>query len=123
MLTRLQAATLAACAAVLGLAGAPALAGSPGAQANYEKERAVCMRGLSNQDKATCLKEAAAALQEARRGKLSTSDEQQLESNRLARCDAQSGADRDDCVARMRAGNTTGSAQSGGMLRELSKTN
>ena len=80
------------------------------------------MHGLSNQDKTTCLKEAAAALQEARRGHLSATDERELEHNRLARCDAQKGADRDECVMRMRAGTTTGSAQAGGMLRELSTT-
>jgi hypothetical protein len=120
--TTLQAATLAACAAVIGLAGAPALARSPDAQSRYESERAVCMHGLSNQDKATCLKEAAAALQEERRGRLSTAGERELEHNRLARCEAQTGADRDDCVMRMQgAGTTTGSAQSGGILRELSR--
>jgi hypothetical protein len=122
MSTKLHAATLAACAAVLGLANASALARSPDAQSRYESERAVCMHGLSNQDRATCLKEAGAALQEARRGHLSTPDERELERNRLARCDAQKGADHDDCVMRMQgAGTTTGSAQAGGMLRELSR--
>jgi surface antigen len=122
MTTKLQTATLAACAAVLGLAGASALARSPDAQSRYESERAVCMHGLSNQDRATCLKEAGAALQEARRGQLATADERALEHNRLARCDAQTGADRDDCVMRMQgAGTTSGSAQAGGILRELSR--
>jgi hypothetical protein len=122
MTTKLHAATLAACAAVLGLASASALARSPdAAQSRYESERAVCMQGLSNQDKATCLKEAGAALQEARRGHLAGADERELERNRLARCDAQSGADRDDCVMRMQAGTTTGTAQAGGILREMSR--
>ena len=35
------------------------------AQSRYQSERAVCLHGLSNQDKATCLKEAGAALAEA----------------------------------------------------------
>jgi hypothetical protein len=123
MSTKLQAAMLAACAAVLGLAGAPALARSPDAQSRYESERAVCMQGRSNQDRATCLKEAGAALQEARRGHLATADERELEHNRLARCDAQKGADHEDCVMRMQgAGTTSGSEQGGGILRELTRT-
>src|SRR5436305_3705728 len=105
MSTKLHAAALAACAAMLGLASASALARAPdAAQSRYEAERAVCMHGLSNQDKATCLKEAGAALQEARRGRLPGTDQRELEQNRLARCEAQKGADRDDCVMRMSAG-------------------
>jgi hypothetical protein len=121
MRTRLQAATLAACAAVLGLPGAAALARSPDAQSRYESERAVCMQGRSNQDRTTCLKEARAALGEARRGRLDTPAEGELERNRLARCDAQTGADHDDCVMRMQGGSAAGSAQGGGILRELSR--
>jgi hypothetical protein len=121
MTTKLHAAMLAACSAVLGLASASALARSPdAAQSRYESERAVCMHGLSNQDKATCLKEAGAALQEARRGHLARTDERELERNRLARCDAQKAADRDDCVMRMQGGTATGSAQAGGILYERS---
>jgi hypothetical protein len=120
--TKLHAASLAACAAIVGLASASAFARAPdAAQSRYEAERAVCMHGLSNQDKATCLKEASAALAEARRGRLAGSAERELEQNRLARCNAQSGADRDDCVMRMQAGTTSGSAQGGGMLREFSR--
>jgi hypothetical protein len=121
MKTKLRAAALAASTAALALASASALARAPdAAQSRYQSERAVCMHGLSNQDKATCLKEAAAALQEARRGHLARADERELEHNRLARCDAQTAADRDDCVMRMRAGTTTGSAQAGGILYERS---
>lgn len=123
MSTKLQTAALAACAATLALAGASALARAPdNAQSRYESERAVCMHGLSNQDKATCLKEAGAALQEARRGQLSTAGDREFERNRLARCESQRGADRDDCVMRMQgAGVTTGNARDGGILRELSR--
>jgi hypothetical protein len=122
MTSKLQAALLAACAAVIGVASAPAFAGPSAAQARYDSERAVCMHGLSNQDKATCLKEAGAALQEARRGQLSTAGDRELERNRIARCEVQKGVDHEDCVMRMQgAGTTTGSAQAGGMLRELSR--
>jgi len=114
---------LVACAAAFGFASASALARpNDEAQARYESERAVCLHGQSNQARATCLKEAGAALQDARRGQLTTGSERDLERNRLARCDAQHGADHDDCVKRMQgAGTTTGSAQSGGMLRESSR--
>ena len=124
MRTTMYAASLAACAAVGLLAGAQALARTPDAdaQARYASERATCMKGLSNQDRATCLKEASAALQEARRGQLTTGRSNEPESNRLARCDAQRGADRDDCLMRMREGTASGSAQSGGILREMSRT-
>jgi hypothetical protein len=122
MRTTLYAATLAACAAVAVLASAPALARTSEAQARYATERAACMQGRTNQDRATCLKEAGAALQEARRGELNTAAGRELERNRLARCESQRGADRDDCLLRMQAGTTTGSAQGGGILREVSKT-
>jgi hypothetical protein len=122
MRTKLYAASMVACAAVGMLAGASALARTSEAQARYDAERAVCMNGSSNQDRHTCLKEAGAALQEARRGELATASANQFERNRLARCDAQRGTDRDDCILRMQgAGTTTGSAQSGGMLREMSR--
>jgi hypothetical protein len=120
----LHAASLAACAAAAVLASAPALARSSDAdaRARYASERAACLKGSSNQDRATCLKEAGAALQEARRGQLATAAGSELESNRVARCEVQRGADRDDCVLRMQgAGTAPGSAQGGGILRELSR--
>ena len=92
-------------------------------QARYQKERAACMNGESHQDGATCLKEAGAALQEARRGNLVTMDERQYEKNRLARCDAHPPEDREDCVRRMHGeGTTTGSVEGGGIYRELVTT-
>lgn len=90
-------------------------------QATYQRDRAACMRGASNQDRATCLKEAGAALQEAKRGALDTNTEQaQFEANRLRRCDNQPAGDREDCIRRMNGeGTTSGSVQSGGIYREL----
>lgn len=91
------------------------------AQAAYERDRAACMSGASNQDRAICLKEAGAALQEAKRGALDTNTEQaQFEANRLRRCDNQPPGDREDCIRRMNGeGTTRGSVQSGGIYREL----
>ena len=113
--------TLAACGAATLLFAATAVAGTSEAQLRYQQERAVCMSGASNQDRATCLKEAGAALQEARRGKLSAS-ESQLGRNRTMRCSALPVQDRQDCEMRMSgAGSTSGSAQQGGILRELTR--
>ena len=89
------------------------------AQATYNSERAACMSGQSGQDRATCLKEAGAALQEARRGNLNDG-KVDYDSNRLSRCDQQPAADRADCVRRMNGeGTTSGSVQGGGIYREL----
>ena len=61
------------CAAAFGAAAARCLRQGPrrDAQARYQQERAACLAGQTGQDRATCLKEAGAALAEARRGKLS----------------------------------------------------
>lgn len=114
--------TLAACAAATLLFAGGAIAGTASeAQQRYQQERAVCMNGSSNQDRATCLKEAGAALQEARRGNLSGS-ESELARNRTSRCSALPVQDRQDCELRMSgAGSTSGSAQQGGILRELTR--
>jgi hypothetical protein len=88
------------------------------AQSNYNRERAHCMSGQSNQDRATCLKEAGAALAEAKRDNLGTGGDDRLGRNAVARCRAQPAADRQDCVDRIRgAGNTQGSVQAGGLIR------
>ena len=110
-------------AAVLACAGtAGAATRQSQAQALYQQERAACMRGDTNQDRATCLKEANAAYQEARRGGLSASGDGDLGQNRTERCQALPRRDRKDCEMRMQGqGVTSGSAQQGGVLRELSR--
>ena len=88
------------------------------AQLRYQQERAACLDGSSNQDRATCLKEAGAALQEARKGALSSGGNS-LERNQLARCQTLPANDRGECEMRILAGSTTGTARDGGILREL----
>ena len=89
------------------------------AQARYQQERALCQAGQSPQDRATCLKEAGAALAEARRRGLD-SDATKFTANQQQRCDRLSGDDQQDCLARMRGrGTTQGSVAGGGILREL----
>lgn len=88
-------------------------------EARYRSERAVCMSGQSNQDRATCLKEAGAARAEARRNRLDTGSVH-LQENARARCAALSGDDRADCDKRMSGeGSVSGSVQDGGVLREM----
>ena len=70
------------------------------------------------------VREARAARQEARRGRLTenaTPDQQ--ERNRYARCDAHAAQDRDYCMRRMNGeGTVSGSVEGGGILRELTVT-
>ena len=111
------------CMIFLGLAGTatPAFAQnkpqSPGDR--YQIERADCYNGRSNQDGATCLKEANAALDEDRKGKLAAAGAP-YQKNATLRCQALPAADKADCEKRMRGeGSVSGSAESGGILREL----
>jgi len=102
-------------------AGAASASTLSDAQLLYKQERAVCMNGTSNQDRATCLKEAGAALGEARRGALGQSSDASLAHNRMVRCDALPAQDREDCAMRMQHGTTSGGAQQGGILREVER--
>jgi len=89
------------------------------AQRTYQRDRAACMSGQTGQDRATCLREASAALQEAKRGNLNDG-QAEFERNRLLRCEKQPPQDRQDCVRRMSSeARTSGSVEGGGVLREL----
>ena len=119
---RLPALTLAAMLVLLVAGTAGAGTKLSDAQRRYQQERAVCMSGQSNQDRATCLKEAGAALEEARRDNLGTATAGELGQNQMLRCNALPAADREDCARRMQGeGATTGSIQQGGLMRELSR--
>jgi hypothetical protein len=105
-------------------AGSAAAAGGnlADAQARYKQDRAACIAGQTNQDRATCLKEAGAALSAAKRGNL-VEGQNTYEQNRMLRCDRLAGADRDDCLRRMRGeGTVSGSVEGGGIYRELRTT-
>ena len=106
-------------ASLLLVAGAAMAAKASDAQLRYQQERKACLSGASKQDRAACLREADAALQEARRGRLAADGGAKLGDNAVARCAALPPADRDECVTRMREGTTSGSAAQGGVLREL----
>lgn len=91
------------------------------AQTRYLQERAVCESGQSQQDRATCLREAGAALQQARQGRLADGQTQaQHEQNAFARCNVLPTEERNACIARMSGqGTTRGSVAEGGIYREL----
>ena len=90
--------------------------------AAYQRERASCMDGSSNEDRATCLKEAGAARDEARRGQL-TDDRDAERQNAVARCNALPESDRGDCVRRVNGeGTVSGSVGAGGIFRETVTT-
>jgi len=92
------------------------------AQARYQQDRAACISGQSHQDRATCLREAGAALQEAKRGRIDDG-QSSYEQNRLVRCDRLPAGDREDCLRRMHGeGTVSGSVESGGIYRELRTT-
>lgn len=112
------AATLLGLAMAGGHAASAATSAQADIQARYVAERAACVNGTSNQDRATCLKEAGAARDEARRGLLDDGDAK-YKGNARVRCEALTGDDAADCRARMRgAGSTSGSAKAGGIFRE-----
>ena len=130
----LRAGSLCAISAVLSVcaASAMAVAETPLAdiQLRYQQDRAKCLEGSSNQDRATCLKEAGAARDEARKGQLNDGDAK-YRSNATDRCKVLTGDEARDCLARMKGkggsatnstatttNTTSGSAQSGGILRE-----
>lgn len=118
--------------ALIGLASlsAPAFAASasaPAAKATYVKERADCEAGKTAQDRATCLKEAGAAADERKRNGLDNSGS--LPQNATDRCSALTGAERSDCLARVKAApaanqriTKSGSVAGGGVIKETTTT-
>jgi hypothetical protein len=77
------------------------------------------LSGKSNQDQATCLKEAGAARDVARRGLLEEGHPD-YRRNQMDRCKALTGDEAKDCRLRMKgAGSVSGSASAGGIYREL----
>ena len=111
------------CVAIAALSVTPAFGAEPGLrpgiEGTYQRDRAACLDGRTNQDRDTCLREAGAARQEANRGRLGESPGV-FEQNRLARCEGQPPQDREDCLRRMNGeGTTRGSVESGGIYREL----
>lgn len=88
------------------------------AQERYRKDIAKCINGDSNQNVATCRREAGSALAEAKRSTLQTNSTQ-YQSNALKRCEVHEGDDRVACEARINyQGDVTIGAEAGGLLRK-----
>lgn len=111
---------LVALAASTALAAAPkpaAPAPEP-IQARYAEDRAKCLSGTSPQDTATCLREAGAARDAASKQQLDNGGSAP-DRNAKTRCDALTGDDAKDCLARVAGqGKKSGSVEGGGILRE-----
>jgi hypothetical protein len=112
-----------ACSAALQPAQAaePAATGAATSQAQQaqqaERERAACLNGTSQQDKATCLREVGAAQEERRRGTLADGQAGRYQDNAAERCKSLPAADQADCVRRARGeGERSGSVKAGGVL-------
>lgn len=105
---------------------APAWAATSEAEAAYQRERAACIEGRSQQDRTTCLKEAAAARAESRKpssAAATNTDAATLRENARQRCEALPPTERTACLRMARGeGKVTGSVEGGGQLKELRTT-
>lgn len=88
----------------------------------YQQDLAECEAQQATQDLAACRLEARNALAEAKRNLLSDTTANLFEKNQFKRCRVFKGEDREACEARVRGdGSSTGSVQSGGILREVTR--
>lgn len=105
-----------ACAAVM--LASPAQAASNASSSNYQQARQACLNGQTYESRDVCLKEAAAAAAESKKGNL-TDTPDRYRQNALARCNVLPQADREDCVRRVQGdGTVSGSVGEGGIFRE-----
>jgi hypothetical protein len=89
------------------------------ASGSYQQEVQACLSGKTQQDQATCLREARNAQADKKRGVLDNAGGR-FEANAAARCDVFTGEDKAACQARvMGSGTTSGSVAGGGLLREM----
>lgn len=93
------------------------------AQQRYQADVERCRSGQTSQDERTCLREAGAALQEARRNQL-VRGTPSFDDNQRARCDQLTGTQREDCISLMTDPNAVvhGSIEGGGIIRETTIT-
>lgn len=108
--------------AALVVAGPLALAaqGDPAARSRFLQERAACLSGQSHQPRDVCLREAGAAYDQARQGRLGPADPDRLAANALARCAVRPADQKEMCERMVRGeGTVTGSVEEGGFVREI----
>lgn len=102
-------------------AGAQVASGTTGIDASgrYDKEVQSCLSGKTQQDQATCLREARNALA-SKKGELPQSNGTDYTANAASRCNALSGEDKAACQARvMGYGSESGSVAGGGVLSKV----
>jgi hypothetical protein len=105
-------------------AAAQVVTGTPGttgidASGSYQHEVQSCLSGRTQEDQATCLREARNAQAARRRGDLEVSGAQ-YQANAMQRCNVLAGEDKAACQARMMGyGEASGSVAGGGVLREV----
>lgn len=103
----------------------PAQISAPGntgidASGSYARERAACMTGATQQAQDTCLREAANAAADKRKGEIGTAPSPEMNANAMRRCEALGGEDNAACTARVLGyGNASGSVAGGGVIREV----
>ena len=89
------------------------------ASGSYQQEVNACLTGRTQQDQATCLREARNAQADKKRGVLDNAGAQ-FQANAAARCEPLTGEDKAACQARLMGyGETSGSVAGGGVLREV----
>lgn len=119
---RLSVLALLAISSTFAATAAMAASNTSDANARYQAERAMCNSGQSYQDRATCLREAGAALQESKKRRLGNDQgaNDAYKHNALIRCNALPADDREACQRRIEGeGTISGSVPEGGVLREL----
>lgn len=91
--------------------------------AQYRADVERCNRGETAQDKQTCLREAAAARDEAQRNRL-TDANTAYGQNQMQRCQSLPAGQREECMKQMSGQDTRvmGSVEGGGVLRETTIT-
>lgn len=90
-------------------------------EATYQRDRAACMASDSQHERTSCLREAGAVRAEALRGAAQGGESKEmLMRNALERCKRQPTEQQAICERMVRGeGSTSGSVESGGMIREL----
>lgn len=90
-------------------------------EANYQAARSACQTMAVPSDRSNCLRDAGAARAQALRTGQSSTSAEQLQRNALQRCQAHKSAEDQATCERMARGdgNTSGSVESGGVIREL----
>lgn len=90
-------------------------------EANYQAARTTCQGISVKEDRTNCLRDAGAARAQALRQGTSSTSREQLDRNATQRCQAHKTAEDQATCERMARGdgNTSGSVESGGVIREL----